>query len=50
MYVQKDIAVKVFSSEKYLFARQMKASKNDKNFLMFYFHVDNDNICEALHS
>ena len=41
---------KIFSSEKYPFALQIKASNDDKNILIFYFHVDNDNVCEALHS
>ena len=41
---------KSFSSGKYLFTLQIKASNDDKNVLIFYFHVDNDNACEALHS
>ena len=41
---------KIFSSEKYSFALQIKASNDDKNVLIFYFHVDYDNVCEALHS
>ena len=41
---------KIFSSEEYSFALQIKASNDDKNVLKFYFHVDNDNVCEALHS
>ena len=41
---------KIFSSEKYSFALQIKASNDDKNVLIFYFHVDNDNVCEELHS
>ena len=28
----------------------MKASNDDKNFWMFNFYVDNDNMWEALHS
>ena len=41
---------KDFSSEKYSFALQIKASNDDKNILIFNFHVDNDNVCEVLHS
>ena len=41
---------KIFPSEKYSFALQIKASNDDKNVLIFYFHVDNDNVCEALRS
>ena len=28
----------------------MKPSNNDKNFLIMYLHVDNDNVYEVLHS
>ena len=32
------------------FALQMKPSNNDKNFLIMYSHVDNDNVYKLLHS
>ena len=47
---RKILLKKIFSSEKYSFALQIKASDDDKKVLIFYFHVNNDNVCEALHS
>ena len=50
MNVYKDIVEKDFFIRKVFICLANKTSNDEKNVLIFYFHVDNDNVCEALHS